>query len=64
MSSSLLTKFEDKIFENLEILEIWLPLGYLFEISHISSKRWLSDKVKENCKTSLKVHYYAVIIKL
>ena len=27
-----------------------------FVISHISVKRWPSDKVKENCKTKLKVH--------
>ena len=31
-------------------------LGHLFVVSHISVKRWPSDKVKENCETNLKVH--------
>ena len=31
-------------------------LGHLFVVLHISVKRWLSDKVKENCETNLKVH--------
>ena len=33
-----------------------LSLGQLFVASHISLKRWLSDKGKENCDTNLKLH--------
>ena len=33
-----------------------LSLGHLFVVSHISVKRWPSDKVKENCEINLKVH--------
>ena len=35
-----------------------LSLGHLFAVSHISVKKWpiVSDKVKENCETNLKVH--------
>ena len=32
-----------------------LSLGHLFVASHISVKRWPSDKAKENCDTNLKV---------
>ena len=41
-------------------------LGHLFVVSHVSAKRWPSDKAKENCETNLKVAtwYYAAIIKL
>ena len=33
-----------------------LSLGHLIVASHISVKRWPSDKVKENCEANVKVH--------
>ena len=33
-----------------------LSLGQLFTEMYDTTKKWPSDKVKENCETSLKVH--------
>ena len=34
-----------------------LSLGHLFTEMCDTTKRWPSDKVKENCETNLKLHY-------
>ena len=41
-----------------------LSLGHLFTEMYDATKRWPSDKFKENFETYLKVHCYAAIIKL
>ena len=38
-------------------MSLSFSLGKPFAASHISVKGWPSDKVKENCETTLKVHY-------
>ena len=42
--------------DNSKKVEFSLSLDHVFVVSHISVKRWPSDKVKENCETNLKVH--------
>ena len=41
-----------------------LSLGHHFTEIYNATKRWPSDKFKENFETYLKVHCYAAILKL